>query len=185
VRVFSALPLPPEAVAGIVSAFSGMRGLYPRLRWVGAQGFHITLHFFGEITEDRVNAVRRVLEDPELRRPPIPARLGSAGQFPPRGSPRVIWVGVEKGEREMRDYWRLFEEKIALSGFAADARGFTPHVTIARTGSTSIDSGWGAGIAVPAIDFLLGECILFQSVLGRGAVEYFSLKRILFEKGER
>jgi RNA 2',3'-cyclic 3'-phosphodiesterase len=185
VRVFSALPLPRIAIAGIDSSFSAMRQLYPRLRWVGAQGFHFTLHFFGEITEDSVEALRRVLDDPALRRPPIPARLGPVGQFPPRGSPRVIWVGVEKGAQEMSSYWRLFEEKIAPLGFPPDARGFTPHVTVARAGGLTLDNGWGAGIEAPVVDFLLEECVLFQSVLGKGGAEYIPLKRISFEKEER
>jgi RNA 2',3'-cyclic 3'-phosphodiesterase len=185
VRVFSALPLPPNAVASIESAFSGMRRLYPRLRWSGSQGLHVTLHFFGELPEESAEAVRRVLDDPALRRPPIPARLGSVGQFPPRGSPRVIWVGVDKGEDEMRKYWKLFEDRIAPLGFAPDARGFTPHVTVARAGSIPLESGWSDGIAVPAVDFLLEECVLFQSLLGKGGAQYVPLKRIAFEKGER
>ena len=170
-RVFSALPLASVAVSGIETAFSSMRQLYPRLRWAGSQGLHFTLHFFGELPDESVDAVRRVLDDPALYRPPIPARLGSVGQFPPRGSPRVIWVGVEKGEAEMREYWKLFEDKVAPLGFAADARGFTPHVTIARAGSVPLESGWLEGIAVPSVDFLLEECVLFQSLLGRGGAQ--------------
>ena len=182
-RVFSALPLPPAAIAGIESSFSSLRQLYPRLRWVGAQGLHVTLHFFGELPDASVAAVRRVLEDPALQRLPIPARLGKVGQFPARGSPRVIWVGLEKGQEEMEAYWRLFEEKIAPLGFAPDERGFTPHVTIARAGSVALESGWGAGTVIPSEDFFVRECVLFQSVLGRGAAEYVPLKRIAFEKG--
>jgi RNA 2',3'-cyclic 3'-phosphodiesterase len=182
VRVFSALPLPPVAVAGIDSSFSTMRQLYPRLRWTGPQGLHVTLHFFGEIPDASVDAVRRVLDDPALRRPPIPARLGKVGQFPPRGSPRVIWVGIEEGKEAMRAYWSLFEEKIAPLGFAPDPRGFTPHVTVARAGSVLLENGWGSTVAVSAADFLVQECVLFQSVLGKGGAEYVPLERLTFQK---
>ena len=183
-RVFSALPLPPAAIAGIESSFSSLRQLYPRLRWVGAQGLHVTLHFFGELPDASVEAVRHVLEDPALQRPPIPARLGKVGQFPAKGSPRVIWVGLEKGNEEMDAYWRLFEDKIAPLGFVPDERGFTPHVTIARAGSVVLESGWAAATVVPSDDFFVRECVLFQSILGRGEAEYVPLKRIVFEKGE-
>jgi 2'-5' RNA ligase len=91
-------------------------------------------------------------------------------------------VGIDRGEEEMRSYGKLFEEKIAPLGFLPDARGFTPHVTIARSGSVLLESGWGAGIAIPPVDFLLQECVLFQSVLGRGGAEYVPLQRIAFGK---
>jgi 2'-5' RNA ligase len=185
VRVFAALPLPAVAVAAIDSVLSAQRSLYPRIRWVGTQGLHITVHFFGELPDAAVEAVSRVFDDPALRRPPIPARLGKIGQFPPKGSPRVIWVGLERGVEEMAAYGKLFEEKIAPLGFAPDARGFTPHVTVARAGSVLLESGWGASIAAPSADFLVQEYVLFQSVLGRGGAEYVPLKRIAFEKDGR
>jgi 2'-5' RNA ligase len=182
VRVFAALPLPPAVIAGLESSFSPSRQLYPRLRWTGIQGLHVTLHFFGELPDASVDTVRRVMEDPSLRGQPGPARLGKVGQFPARGSPRVIWVGFEKGQEEMGAYGRLFEEKIAPLGFVPDERGFTPHVTIARAGSVSLENGWGAATVVPSDDFFVQECVLFQSILGRGGAEYVPLARIPFER---
>jgi len=182
VRVFAALPLPPPVVAAIGSSFSELRTLFPRLRWTRAEGLHFTLHFFGELPDQSVDALRRVMDDPDLARPAIRARLGPVGQFPARGSPRVIWVGIGKGQEAMSAYSRLFEEKIAPLGFAPDPRGFTPHVTIARAADIRLDDGWGAGVAMPAEDFLLDECVLYQSILGRGGAEYRALKSIELQK---
>jgi 2'-5' RNA ligase len=165
VRVFAALPLP---AAG--------------LRWVSAGGFHMTLHFFGEVTDAGVAALLQVCDDPELRAPAIPMRLGKIGQFPPRGNPRVLWVGLEHGEAEARAYWSLFEKKISPLGWSPDERGFSAHITVARAGRSAI-TGWDAVVEIPGTDFLMEECVLFQSILGQAGAQYVPLKKISLVRG--
>jgi 2'-5' RNA ligase len=183
VRVFAALPLPAGAAAELAAALEPLRRLYPRIRWVPAQGLHATLHFFGEVPEENAAALQRLLgESRELRRECIPARLGRLGQFPPRGSPRVMWAGIDSGAEQLKDYWSTFEETIAPLGWSPDPRGFTPHVTVARAGTVALQSGWEAGVQFSAIEFLVEECVLFQSILGRAGAEYVPLTRIAFGK---
>ena len=83
----------------------------------------------------------------------------------------------------MRSYGKLFEDTIAPLGFAPDPRGFTAHVTVARSGSLPLENGWGSTVAIPAEEFLVRECVLFQSVLGRDGATYVPLKRIAFGEG--
>jgi 2'-5' RNA ligase len=143
----------------------------------------VTLHFFGEVPEPGVAALQHVLDDPDLRVAAVSARLGKAGQFPPRGAPRVLWVGLDRGEAELRSYWSLFEEKIAPLGWTPDERGFSAHITVARAGNSGI-AGWDGSMEVPRTDFLMEECVLFQSVLGRAGAQYVSLKKISLKKGQ-
>ena len=143
----------------------------------------MTVHFFGDIEDGAVSLLRHLFdEDEDLRRPRIPARLGPLGQFPPRASPRVIWAGLEGGGEELKGYADLFETKIAPLGWSPDPRGFTPHITVARSGSVPLESGWEAGSAIPPVDFFVEECVLFQSILGRAGAEYVPLARIAFGK---
>ena len=182
-RVFAALPLPPAVVGALHSALAPVRRAHPGLRWVTPGGFHVTLHFFGEVSEPGVAALLQALDDPALRTAAIPARLGNAGQFPPRGNPRVLWVGLERGEPEMRSYWSVFEEKISALGWTPDKRGFSAHITVARAGNSAI-AGWDRSIEVPRTDFSVEECVLFQSILGRAGAQYVPLKTIPLGRGQ-
>jgi 2'-5' RNA ligase len=181
-RVFAALPLPPAVVGSLDSALAPARRAYTGLRWVSAGGFHLTLHFFGEVTEPGVAALRQVFDDPDLRVPAIPARLGKIGQFPPRGKPRVLWVGLARGEPEMRAYWTLLEKRIAPLGWTADERGFSAHITVARAGKSAV-AGGDVMVEIPGTDFFVEECVLFQSILGRDGAQYVPLKKISLERG--
>lgn len=181
-RVFAALPLPPAVAGTLDSALAPARLSRPGLRWVSPAGFHVTLHFFGEVPEPGVTALQRVFDDAELRVPAIPTRLGRIGQFPPKGNPRVLWVGLERGEAEMRVYWDLFQKKISPLGWTPDARGFSAHITIARAGRTA--ASWDADLDMPRMDFLMEDCVLFQSILGPAGAQYVPLKKITLVKGQ-
>ncbi len=182
-RVFAALPL-PAAVAGLLdSALAPARRARPELRWVSSTGFHVTLHFFGDVSEEGIAALRRAFEDPELHAPAIPTRLGKVGQFPPRGNPRVLWVGLERGEAEIRVYWSLFEKKITALGWTPDERGFSAHITIARAGRAR-SAALNPDPEIPTTDFLTEECVLFQSILGPGGAHYVPLEKITLKRGQ-
>jgi 2'-5' RNA ligase len=182
VRVFAALPLPAAAAGLLDSALAPARRACPELRWVSPAGFHVTLHFFGEVAEEGVAALQHAFDDPDLRVPAIQIRLGGIGQFPERGNPRVLWVGLERGEADIRAYWDLFEKKVSPLGWTPDARGFSAHITIARAGRSAAAAPDGH-LEMPRADFLMEECVLFQSILGRGGAEYVPLKKIALERG--
>ena len=190
-RIFAALPLPPQVSSAIATAFAEARALAPKTRWVDPRGMHLTLHFFGDLPDESVTGFASLFDDPGLRRPAITARLGHVGFFPASGAPRVLWVGLAKGVPEMTDFHRAFTAKLdqlrgpggPLGGWTPDRRGFAPHVTVARSGSAPISPHWADVVKLPAEDFLVTECVLFQSVLGEGRARYVPLRTVAFQGG--
>lgn len=179
-RVFAALPLPKNAAAAIAEGLAKAREHFPHLNWVKEQAMHLTLHFFGDLPDACIEFLMTVFDDPSLCRAPIPARLGLPGQFPNKGMPRVLWMGLDRGTEQMRDYWDLFESKIVPLHLDPDPRGFQPHITVARVGTLKVDSRWVDFVRVPQLDFEISECILFNSILGRSGAIYVPLKRVSF-----
>ncbi len=187
-RLFAALELPEAARAGIADAFSRLRTLAPRVKWVSPESMHLTLHFFGEVAEAEVGAFSPVFEDAGLRVPAIRFQLGPAGFFPPGGAPKVLWVGIARGVEEMRAFWDRFTEKLQalrsgngpLRQWSPDSRGFSPHITVARAGTAPLSREWAAQVTVPAAEHRVERCVLFQSILGPGGARYVPLKAIPF-----
>lgn len=182
-RVFAAVPLPPDAMKDVEAVMTVMRSRYPRLKYVRPQGIHVTLHFFGELEEGAVRKLQSMWKDPALARAQIPASLEGVGCFPESGNPRVIWMGIEKGGAELEGYAGLFESRIGELGYQPDPRGFTPHITIARNQGDRVDGEWLRRIVVADTAFSFTECVLFQSVLKPSGAEYIPLARVGFSGG--
>jgi 2'-5' RNA ligase len=190
-RVFAALEVPPGVRDGIAGAFSKARSLAPKAKWVATEAMHLTLHFFGEIPEAEIGGFAPVFDDPALRSPAIRAQLGAAGFFPGGGPPRVLWVGLARGVEEIRTFWSRFTERLEslradggpLRNWAPDSRGFSPHITVARTGAVPLSRHWADEAAVPPGEFLIERCVLFQSILGPAGARYVPMKTIPFPGG--
>ena len=184
-RVFAALPLPREALDALAPLATALRARWPGLRTPRAGGLHLTLHFFGEVDEGGVRRLAGLWREPALRGPPLAVSFGDLGRFPERGSPRVIWIGIGAGAGPVCEFQRTLESRIAGLGFREDPRGFSAHVSLARAGSPPPPPGALEGFAAPRLDFVLRECVLFQSILAPGGSTYVPLAAITFDRGER
>ena len=112
----------------IAGAFSDGKSM---LRWVKPDQAHLTLVFLGNVDAARVPAVvESVGRDVDL--PAFEMVLDGLGVFPPRGAPRVLWVGVADGGTELISLQRELEARVSALGFAPEQRAFRPHLTIAR-----------------------------------------------------
>jgi 2'-5' RNA ligase len=100
-------------------------------RWTMPANIHVTLHFLGDVEAARVAALRAALAAP-LRTPAFVASTGALGLFPERGAPRVLWLGIGDGARDLREIHAELGERLQELGFDIDPRPFTPHFTIAR-----------------------------------------------------
>jgi len=132
-RLFIAIDLPHEAreaiaaeQARIAAALDG-----PTLRWVKPEQAHLTLVFLGHVGSERVTSVvDAVAADVDLA--PFEMILGGAGVFPPRGAPRVLWIGTAAGAAELIALQRRLSARVAALGVELDERPFHPHLTIGR-----------------------------------------------------
>ena len=162
-RLFVAID-PPDGIRDQLSAVCC--GL-PDARWTPPEQFHLTLCFIGEVDGSFFLDIREALAD--IAFPAFSLRLQSVGFFPPRGRPRVVWVGVEKSE-PLAVLQRKIAGRLFQLGFEPENRKFSPHVTLARLDQTPA-SKVGKYLAINGL-FAVGpfpvDCFaLYSSVLGR------------------
>lgn len=101
-------------------------------KWTTRQNLHFTVKFLGELPEGRLNELSAALKMTATQNPPFSLRLGKVGVFPKRGTPRIIWLGVERGEQELIQLANLVESNCLERGFEKSDKPFQAHVTIAR-----------------------------------------------------
>ncbi|MEE8533749.1 MAG: RNA 2',3'-cyclic phosphodiesterase [Alphaproteobacteria bacterium] len=124
-RLFVAVDL-PEALCRRLAAFCG--GV-PGARWLPVEQFHLTLRFIGEVDNGAFDDIAEALDDVHIE--PFSLALSGVGHFPPRGTPRVLWVGVDDGAAAVRLHDKI-EMRLQRLGLEPDARRFHPHITLAR-----------------------------------------------------
>ena len=103
------------------------------LRPVAPQNIHVTTRFLGDISPAMVDKVYEAMK--KVKFTPFNIQLRGLGVFPSLNYPRVVWAGMTEGVEQLKSIFTQLEPQIRALGFAADAYGFSPHLTIARVRS--------------------------------------------------
>jgi 2'-5' RNA ligase len=131
VRAFVALELPAELRAGLAAAGASLRERLAGARFVAPEGIHLTLRFLGPSRPDQLAALRPALAAAARACPALDTRAAGLGTFPPRGTPRVLWLGLE-APPELGVLQAACEAAARALGFEPERRPFSPHLTLAR-----------------------------------------------------
>ena len=100
------------------------------MRWSDPQQFHLTLRFIGEVGQGLFYEIGEALAG--VSHPPFELALKGLGQFPPRGAPHTLWVGVDDQSGAWPTLRRRIERGWARLGVEPERRKFAPHVTLGR-----------------------------------------------------
>ena len=124
IRLFAAIAIPPEIGEGLERRQQGL----PGARWRPLDTLHVTLRFFGEITEP-------VAADLDAELAAIPGRpfelnLQGVGTFGEGGEVHALWAGVGDCD-PLRVLAGRCEAAARRAGLKADTRAYKPHVTLA------------------------------------------------------
>lgn len=132
-RAFVALPMPAEVQAYLQAVQLRLNGRVPgAVRWVGADGMHLTLKFLGDISPTQVPAIEALLREQAAAHPPFTLALSNVGCFPNAQRPRVLWAGCAGEVRRLQDLYAPVEAGLVAQGFAPEGRPYAPHITLGR-----------------------------------------------------
>lgn len=125
IRLFVAIDLPGDVKDQLDELCVGVSGV----KWVGRAQMHLTLRFIGEVTPEQSRTIQTALAG--ITCEPFTLTLQGVGQFPPKGSPRVLWVGVN-APRTLHQLAALIETALRGTGLDPADHPFSPHITLAR-----------------------------------------------------
>lgn len=131
-RVFIAIELPQEIKDSLNSIQEKLKTCQADVKWVHPQNIHLTLKFLGEISEEQLAKIKIILDNTAKDKKKFSIRISSLGAFPKINSPRVIWVGVDMGNREIQELAKDLEKRIEKIGIPKEERAFSSHITIGR-----------------------------------------------------
>ena len=136
IRSFLAIELPKPILRKIEEVQGDLRLTHADVRWVSPEKIHLTLKFFGNIEESRIDSIFKSIEEPVRSTPPCSLKVRGVGAFPSMKSPRVIWLGLVNGSESLTSLQKRIETQLEKVGFQPEDRSFHPHLTLGRMRSS-------------------------------------------------
>lgn len=131
VRAFVALTLDAELRQALTALVAELKPRISGARWASPDTLHLTLRFLGEATPAQLAELAPRLRPCAAACPATQAPTAGLGFFPPRGGPRVLWVGLAL-PAAVYALQAACEDAAVAAGFAPEPRPFKPHLTLAR-----------------------------------------------------
>ena len=184
-RVFCAINLPPAVREQVQQHIARLRAAVPeaRVSWNRDDKLHLTIKFLGDITPERVGDLSLAAAQAVSAMKPFTLAAEGCGAFPPRGEPRVLWIGIEDAAGELARLYERLEEQCSIQGFTREQRPFRPHLTIARVRSPQYARRLAANhkeLGFGRTEFSVSELLVIRSELGSEGSRYTEISRHLF-----
>ncbi|MCX6246316.1 MAG: RNA 2',3'-cyclic phosphodiesterase [Bacteroidetes bacterium] len=184
-RLFAAVRINPDN-AFLVQFHQLQRQLqHERIKWVEEHNIHITLKFFGEISEEMIPDISKVLDKVAEDSCTFSFSLQGLGIFGSSYDPRVIWVGVEPFT-ELSSLMGTLRERMGTIGFEPDRQNLVPHLTLGRIkflkDKTLFQRVIDQNKEISSQEIKIDCLILFESILKKEGPEYRTLHTFQLKK---
>jgi 2'-5' RNA ligase len=137
-RAFIAIELPKDLRAQLAEVIARLSRTAPEgaVRWVRADGIHLTLKFLGDMPVSQTDQMQDMLRLAAREAEPFECKASGIGCFPSARQPRVIWAALHEPTGSLGHLQRAVEAGAARLGYPKETgeRGFKPHVTLGRLG---------------------------------------------------
>jgi RNA 2',3'-cyclic 3'-phosphodiesterase len=182
IRAFLAIDLPESYQTGLTAVQDYLRKSGADVRWVAVDNIHLTLKFFGDIEENRVETLIATASRITRITPAFTLGVQGVGAFPGPRSPRVIWLGLTGQTDILGRLVQELEMAFAPLGFPPEKRKFAPHLTLGRVRSSQGREALSRFLqSVPLPDFTefqVGNLVLYRSTLRPQGALYTPLNQI-------
>jgi RNA 2',3'-cyclic 3'-phosphodiesterase len=136
IRSFLAIELLETILKKIGQVQEDLKASHADVRWVSPEKIHLTLKFFGNIDESRIEPIVKSIQGPIRTTVPFPLRVKGIGGFPNVKNPRVIWMGMVDEKEVLASFQKELETELEKIGFEPEGRPFQAHLTLGRVKSS-------------------------------------------------
>jgi len=148
---------------------------YEKIRWVDTDNLHLTLKFFGETEESKIEEISTFINNIISEKPVFDFEISNLGVFGSSYQPKVIWLGI-KNNSALIDLAETILHQLKSIGFERDRQNFIPHLTLGRMNILKDKERFNKVIKkynIADIQIVnVKEVFLFESILTKEAVVY-------------
>jgi 2'-5' RNA ligase len=157
-----------------------------KVKWVDLDHIHLTLHFFGDISDAQCAIIKDLFADHSgTGSVGLRFSLQDIGFFPSSYRPRVVWVGLKGNTKELATFHTELTALLENSGFPVEKRTFIPHITIGRIKAFNNDAEFIQKVQKTSFsshtEISIKEVIFFKSTLTPSGPHYDVIERFPFK----
>jgi len=134
------------------------------------------VHFFGQVEDERAAVAINLVTPLAIVASPFDVVLDRLGSFPPRGTPRVLWLGPSRDVAPLTALALDCRAVLSTAGFEVDQLRYNPHCTFGRPRlpwSDEARDAWAlATRRQPDIRFTASRLVLYESRSAPGGAVY-------------
>jgi len=176
-RIFAAIKIHPQAaLTNFISTLQHQLAM-DTITWVNTENLHLTLKFFGETPDDKIQKIETELE--KITFTPFDIEIGHLKIFGSRYQPRVLFLEA-MNVSPLTLLSQQIKEKIATLGYEPDSQHFVPHLTLGRIKTISdkkyFQEKIGAYSEIVLQTEHVREFFLYESILYPSGPEYKIIK---------
>lgn len=178
-RLFLAIDLPKKVKKALEEQITPLKKEYPQFEWVSEKNYHITIHFFGEITD--VEKLQKRLEECLFDQESFYLYSFGADLFI---NHRIVPYLSFRREKKLESIAkRVNPVTLEHSGYGVKgSQRYIPHLTLARARVPSKQQYFVVKKRMSKlnvdISFHVKKLVLFQSILGGKIPVYKVVKKI-------
>ena len=185
-RCFLAVPLADPGLTAAQRLQGELRERVPDVRWARPETLHLTVHFFGVIDDERVATALEIIAPIARRIAPFVVGLDRLGAFPPRGAPRVLWLGSVRDIAPLIALALACRLELGAAGFEIEARRYHAHCTLGRPRppwAADARAAWDAAAAEgqTLMRFTASRLVLYESRTASGGAVYTEHSSLAFD----
>ncbi len=133
VRLFIACEVPDDVKENIGTLITNLKARSGTdVRWIKAEGVHVTLKFLGETTVKKLPAIKLAIQEAVVGHSPFELEFSNIGIFGGREGLRIMWVGIAGDVLRLEALVRATNAALSVVGFEPERRPFRPHLTLGR-----------------------------------------------------
>ncbi len=126
-RIFVSLDLPSKVKDYLFDLQSKMKTPLAKVNWVAKKNIHLTLKFFGDMSEEDLEKLKLKLKGVKFSS--LEVSLDSIGVFPNESNIRIAWIGLSPEEDLIKLQQEIDSETLDVSSLE---QRFRAHLTLGR-----------------------------------------------------
>jgi len=185
-RVFVAIDIDDEIKNKIFEIQQEFKKINCNIKYVEKQNLHITLKFIGEVDITKKEIIKETLSRSLIEEKKFSININSLGCFPNLSGPRILWVGIEEGKKELVFLSEKIDNELSRINIKKETKKFDPHITIGRIKSNYKISVLKEKIKELSIknfgSFEVGSIVLYESILKSTGPYYNRLETFILQE---